>query len=177
MKHCKDRYTQSLNITFKHHMKILATALILACLTSATSAADSTPTPEFQDSALDKRMAAGRAAVKSENWSQSIAAFSEAVKLNPKSADAHNMLGYSYRKQATPDLPKAFEHYGIALTLDPKHRGANEYVGKAYLLNKQPEMANKHLASLEAICGKSCAEYQDLAKAIAAYKPAPGVAH
>jgi tetratricopeptide (TPR) repeat protein len=80
------------------------------------------------------------------------------------------MLGYSYRKQAKPDLSKAFEHYGIALKLNPKHRSANEYIGKAYLLSKQPDMANKHLAALEAICGKSCDEYKDLAKAIAAYK-------
>jgi tetratricopeptide (TPR) repeat protein len=152
-------------------MKIIATVFILIGLTaSPTFAADTTPAPEPQESAFDKRMAAGRAAVKSENWQQSITAFSDAVKLDSKSADAHNMLGYSYRKQATPDLPKAFEYYGIALKLDPKHRGANEYIGKAYLLNKQPDMANKHLADLEAICGKSCDEYKDLAKAIAAYK-------
>jgi tetratricopeptide (TPR) repeat protein len=156
-----------------HIMKNLVTIIVLTFtgLASAAFAADTAPAPAPQVSAFDMRMSAGRAAVKSENWQQSIAAFSEAAKLDPKSADAHNMLGYSYRKQATPDLPKAFEYYGIALKLDPKHRGANEYVGKAYLLNKQPDMANKHLANLEAICGKSCEEYKDLAKAIAAYKP------
>jgi tetratricopeptide (TPR) repeat protein len=155
-------------------MKTLSTALFISLigLASPTMAADD-PTPVYaaKESDFDKRMAAGRAAVKSENWAQSIAAFSDAVKLDAKSADAYNMLGYSYRKQAKPDLPKAFEHYGIALKLDPKHRGANEYIGKAYLLNKQLDMANKHLANLEAICGKSCDEYKDLAKAIAAYKP------
>lgn len=153
-------------------MKIIASALLIACLAGTALAADDpAPAPVARESAFDKSMASGRTFVKAENWQQSIAAFSEAVKLDAKSADAHNMLGYSYRKQAKPDLPKAFEHYGIALKLDPKHRGANEYIGKAYLLNKQPDMANKHLVNLEGICGKSCAEYQDLAKAIAAYKP------
>ncbi len=154
-------------------MKLLAAALFATIATIAINAfaADTSPAPAPQESAFDLRMSAGRAAVKSENWTQSIAAFSDAVKLDSKSADAHNMLGYSFRKQAKPDLTKAFEHYGIALKLDPKHRGANEYIGKAYLLNKQPDMANKHLVNLEVICGKSCAEYQDLAKAIAAYKP------
>jgi tetratricopeptide (TPR) repeat protein len=82
------------------------------------------------------------------------------------------MLAYSYRKQAKPDLPKAFEHYKIALQLDPKHLGAHEYIGEAYLMNKQPEEAKKHLLALEKICGnKTCEEYVDLEKALAAYKP------
>jgi Tfp pilus assembly protein PilF len=153
-------------------MKLFATMLLLCSLSGAANAADTAPpVSTVQISDFDKRMTAGRAAVKSESWAQAIALLSEAIALNAQSADAHNLLGYSYRKQAAPNLPKAFEYYGIALKLDPKHRGANEYVGKAYLLNKQPEMADKHLANLEAICGTSCDEYKDLAKAIAAYKP------
>jgi Tfp pilus assembly protein PilF len=141
-------------------------------LTTAVFAADEAPSPAATPakSAYDLRMEEGRAAVKAQNWTQSIAAFSAAVKANANSADAHNLLGYSYRKQAVPNLAKAFENYGIALKLDPKHKGANEYVGKAYLLDKKPDMARKHLADLETICGKKCAEYEDLAKAIADYK-------
>jgi len=81
------------------------------------------------------------------------------------------LLAYSYRKQARPDLPKAFEHYNIALKLDPKHRGAHEYIGEAYLMDKKPAEAEQHLAELEKICGnKTCEEYADLARAIADYK-------
>jgi hypothetical protein len=37
---------------------------------------------------------------------------------------------------------------------------------------KQPENARKHLTELERVCGnKECEEYQDLAKALTAYKP------
>lgn len=155
-------------------MRILAIGALSCAFTDSQatdSSPESTPAATAQESAFDKSIAAGRATVKNESWQAAITAFSEAVKLDAKSADAHNLLGYSHRKQATPNLTKAFEHYGVALKLDPKQRGANEYIGKAYLLNKQPDMAAKHLANLETICGKTCPEYQDLAKAVAAYKP------
>jgi tetratricopeptide (TPR) repeat protein len=83
----------------------------------------------------------------------------------------HNLLGYSYRKQAQPNLAKAFEHYQKALGLNPKHKGAHEYIGEAYLMDKKPSEAQKHLAELEKLCGnKNCEEYADLAKAISEYK-------
>ena len=89
----------------------------------------------------------------------------------PGNADAHNLLAYSYRKQATPDLPKAFEHYNTALKLNPTHKCAHEYIGEAYLMDKQPAKAEEHLALLKTICGgRTCAEYDDLSKAVEAYK-------
>ena len=66
-------------------------------------------------------------------------------------------------------MDKAFEHYRRALAIDPRHRGAHEYIGEAYLMDNKPDMAQQHLASLEKICGTTCEEYADLAKAIAAY--------
>ena len=89
----------------------------------------------------------------------------------PGNADAHNLLAYSYRKQATPDLPKAFEHYNTALKLNPSHKGAHEYIGEAYLMDGKPAKAEERLARLKVICGNAaCEEYDNLAKAIAAYK-------
>jgi tetratricopeptide (TPR) repeat protein len=83
----------------------------------------------------------------------------------------HNLLGYSQRKQATPNLAKAFEHYKTALQIDPRHRGAHEYIGEAYLMAKQPTEAQKHLARLEQLCGnQTCEEYVDLANALAQYR-------
>jgi tetratricopeptide (TPR) repeat protein len=93
------------------------------------------------------------------------------VKAEPGNADAHNLLAYSYRKSPSPDLAKAFEHYNIALRLNPRHKGAHEYIGEAYLMDRKPAEAEKHLAELEKICGnRSCEEYADLAKSIADYK-------
>ena len=68
----------------------------------------------------------------------------------------------------TPIFPS---HLLETLKLDPRHKGAHEYIGEAYLMDKKPAEAEKHLAELEKICGnKSCEEYADLAKAIADYK-------
>ena len=113
----------------------------------------------------------GREAVKAKDWDKAVAQFKLATQQDSKNADAHNMLAYSYRKQAKPDLPKAFENYKLALKLDPKHKGAHEYIGEAYLMDKKPAEAEKHLAFLASVCGnKTCEEYVDLAKAIAEYK-------
>jgi hypothetical protein len=57
------------------------------------------------------------------------------------------------------------------LRIDPRHKGAHEYIGQAYLMEKRPAEAEKHLAELEKICGnKTCGEYTDLARSIADYK-------
>jgi tetratricopeptide (TPR) repeat protein len=53
------------------------------------------------------------------------------VKEDPRNADTHNLLAYSFREQAKPDLPMAFEHYRTALKLNPDHNGAHEYIGEA----------------------------------------------
>ena len=134
-------------------------------------AADTTPEPTPAAAPKVDRMASGRAAIKSSDWKKAISELSAAVKEQPGNADAHNLLAFSFRKQATPDLPKAFEHYNTALKLNPNHKGAHEYIGEAYLMDGKPAKAEEHLARLKTICGGSaCEEYDDLAKSLAAYK-------
>jgi Flp pilus assembly protein TadD len=128
------------------------------------------PDPVAAPARVD-RMSSGRAAVQAADWKKAIAELMLAVKAQPGNADAHNLLGFAFRKQATPDLPKAFEHYSTALKLNPNHKGAHEYIGEAYLVDGQPAKAEEHLARLKAICGgNACEEYEDLANAVAAYK-------
>jgi tetratricopeptide (TPR) repeat protein len=107
-------------------------------------------------------------ALEQKDWPIAAIAFERAIKRDPKSAHAYNMLGYAYRRQNR--MNESFAAYNKALELDPDHRGAHEYIGVAYLKAKQPEKARDHLARLERICGKNCEEYRDLAKAIADYK-------
>jgi Tfp pilus assembly protein PilF len=140
----------------------------LAILGGLVLAADTSSAPV---SAAPDPMASARSAIQAKDWKKAIAELNAAVKAEPKNADAHNLLAYSNRKQAQPNLLKAFEHYKIALQLDPKHKGAHEYIGEAYLMDKKPEEAEKHLATLEKLCGnKTCEEYVDLSKSLAAYR-------
>ena len=116
-------------------------------------------------------LVAARAAGDAKDWTKAIGLLNQMVRDEPRNADAYNLLGYSYRKQAQPNLPKAFESYQMALKLNPNHKGAHEYIGEAYLMDNQPDEAQKHLVQLEKICGsKSCEEYEDLAKALANFR-------
>ena len=64
----------------------------------------------------------------------------------------------------------ALTHYERPLQLNPRHRGAHEYIGEAYLMTNNLNKAEAHLAALERICLIPCGEYEDLKKAIADYR-------
>ena len=144
----------------------LVLALTLALVAAAAQAVDSTDAPARTD-----RVASARKAIAAQDWNLAVRELQRAVRDTPRDADAHNLLGYSYRKRANPDIAKAFEHYEMALKINPQHKGAHEYIGEAYLIEKKPAEAEMHLVELEKICGgRGCEEYQDLAKSISEYK-------
>jgi Tfp pilus assembly protein PilF len=163
--------TQMPNFTFKNQLL----AVGLACVCWASQAADTGGTsmsqPSVSQPSVAERLANARDAIKAQNWKKAQSELNTALKSEPKNADVHNLLGYTLRKQAQPNLPKAFEHYKTALQLNPQHKGAHEYIGEAYLMDKKPDEAAKHLATLETLCGNTtCEEYADLAKSIADYR-------
>jgi Flp pilus assembly protein TadD len=143
----------------------LAVAL-LASGPFAAAAADSPPPPE--PTAAEKKLAPARQAIDAKDWPRAIALLEELRDREPKNADVHNLLGFSERKRG--NLDAAFAHYEKALALDPKHRGAHEYVGEAYLMAGNLAKAEEHLKALDKLCPFSCEEYRDLKKEIAEYK-------
>ena len=145
--------------------------ILLGCLLIASFSVFAADTPTFEPAVRNDYMGDARKAVQAKNWSAAQSALKLAIRDEPRNADAHNLLAYSYRKQSQPNMAKAFEHYNTALKIDPNHRGAHEYIGEAYLMDKKPAEAEKHLASLEKICGnKTCEEFVDLKQAISQYK-------
>jgi hypothetical protein len=66
-----------------------------------------------------------------------------------------------------------FKHYREALRIDPKHRGATEYLGEAYLMVNDLPKAKEQLAALDKLCFFGCEEYTMLKKAIADYEAKP----
>jgi Flp pilus assembly protein TadD len=94
------------------------------------------------------------------------------VNKQPKNADAHNLLGFSYRKLGKFD--PARKHYARALKLDPKHKGALEYLGELNLQTGDLKGAEALLTRLAAACPGGCEEREDLTKQIAAYKKKAG---
>ena len=142
---------------------VAAFALGLACAPGAFADANVTA-PPVNSADFDL----GSDALKAKDWDRAVYHLDIAAKAEPTNADVQNLLGYAYRNQRKYDL--AFVHYKAALRLDPKHRGANEYIGEAYVLVGDKAKAQEHLAALERICGRGCEEYQDLARAIAQAK-------
>ena len=116
----------------------------------------------------DEDYAAGRRAVEKGQWDEAVRLFERSAVRNPDHADLQNILGFSYRNLKRYDL--AFKHYERAIALDPRHRGAHEYIGETYLLTGNLAGAQKHLAALREICLLPCDELKDLERAIARYQ-------
>ncbi len=148
-------------------MKVLLFGLLLL-VSSGLHARD---LPGAAAPTIDERLRNARDSIRAKDWTNALAELRDAAREEPRNADVFNLLGYSYRKQAKPDLAKAFAHYQMALRIDPGHRGAHEYIGEAYLLDGKLLQAESHLVALEKLCGnKTCEEYADLERAIADYR-------
>ena len=111
-------------------------------------------------------LAAARADIAASNWTKAIADLKLIVAASPKSADGWNLLGFSYRSHG--DLKLADAAYDTALKLNPKHTGALEYQGILYIKLGKADEAKSNLGKIKAICGTTCTEYKDLAKALGA---------
>ncbi len=148
----------------KTHFLIIAFSLVAA---SAFAAGD--PNPR-SDSPKDEVMDRYSTASAKQDWTGAQAALQEGLTKSPNNADYHNLLAYSIRKGPNPDMSEVFKHYNEALRIDPKHKGAHEYLGEAYLMVGNVEKAKEHLAQLDKICFFRCSEYSDLKKAIGEFE-------
>lgn len=86
----------------------------------------------------------------------------------PGNADIYNLLGYSHRKLG--QYEQAERYYKRALSVDPEHRAANEYLGELYLQTDRPELARERLQVLDEACFFGCEEYDELEAAIREYE-------
>jgi tetratricopeptide (TPR) repeat protein len=117
---------------------------------------------------VDPDYAAGVRAIKLEKFAEAIPLLQRVVDREPRNADAFNWLAYATRRNGDPaaSLPL----YEKALAIDPKHRGAHEYIGEAYLMLGNVAKAKEHLARLNSLCLLPCSEYTDLKKAVERYE-------
>lgn len=109
-----------------------------------------------------------KAAVAKQDWPTAISLLQKVTAKEPKNPEAFNLLGYATRKSG--DARGSLQYYQTALSLDPKHLGANEYIGEAYLQLNDVAKAEEHLKRLDELCTFGCKEHTELKNAIAAYK-------
>ena len=147
--------------------RFLRLILIMAALGFSPAYAVDTDEPRGA-SAGDPEYTAGRKAIQEKNWQRAIELLGKAAQKDPRNADIQNNLGFAYRQ--AKQLPLAFKHYELALSIDPDHRGAHEYIGEAYLMVNNLPKAEEHRARLEQLCFFPCEELTDLRAKITAYK-------
>jgi Tfp pilus assembly protein PilF len=148
---------------------LLAFILALSSLSGASLAADTGPSAA-SSRPKDPTLERARAAIEQKDWSGAQSVLRDAVARDPSNADYHNLYAYSIRKGANPDMSLVFKHYNEALSIDPKHKGAHEYLGEAYLMVGNVGKAKEHLAQLDKICFFPCSEFSELKTAISEFE-------
>ena len=150
-------------------MAAAATAVLLwAGAPAAFAAGGSSDSPAASQKPEDPTYTAGVAAVKAKDYARAITLLEQVVAKDAQNADALNYLGYSNRELGK--LDQALSYYEKALAVDPKHRGAHEYLGELYLKKGDMKNAEVQLAKLDDLCTFGCEEYRELKRKIAAAK-------
>lgn len=117
---------------------------------------------------VDADFTAGQNAVKQKKWREAIPLLENVIKRDEKNADAWNLLGYAYRNLG--EMEKSFANYERALSINPQHRDAHEYIGEAYLQVGNLAKAEEHLRILDKLCWLPCEQHSDLKAKIEEYK-------
>ena len=117
---------------------------------------------------VDPNFAQAKVAIEARSYAAAMPLLQQVVAKDPQNADAYNLMGYATRKSG--DANGSLQYYTTALQIDPKHLGAHEYIGEAYLMLDRPQEAQQHLARLDSLCLFGCTEYRMLKTAIASYK-------
>jgi tetratricopeptide (TPR) repeat protein len=116
----------------------------------------------------DPDFRAGLDAAKRKDWPQVAVRMDAYIKRKPDDADAWTQLGHAHR--LTGKVDTALDAYDKALKIDPKHRGAHEYLGEAYLQMGDLPRAEQQLKVLDRLCFFGCEEYSELKAKILEYR-------
>ena len=154
----------------KRELMKTATALAAVAMLGWSVAAMAAGSKDDDAKADDSNYESAVKAVKANDFAGAAGLLAKVVDKDPKNADAWNYLGFADRKMGK--FPESLAAYEKALAIQPKHLGANEYLGELYVQTGDVAKANLQLAKLEKLCGDSCDEYKELKAAITSGKAA-----
>ncbi len=143
-------------------MQAILPAFIVACAMTASALADG------GYGNRNSRLSPYQQLIEAEKYAEAIDKLQAELAKNADDADLLNLLAFSQRKLGRFD--EAMVNYQQALKLEPRHLGANEYLGELYLQLDQPEKAEERLQVLDKACFFGCREYDKLERAIAEYR-------
>jgi tetratricopeptide (TPR) repeat protein len=150
-------------------MTLLATGLAERAGADGGGGSDERPSAA-RSAPEDPDYTAGVRAIKANQFAAAIPLLQGVGGRDPGNADALNWLGHATRRNG--NAAGSIPIYQKALAIDPKHRGAHEYIGEAYLMLGNLAKAKEHLARLNSLCLLPCSEYTDLKKAVEQYEKA-----
>lgn len=145
----------------------LAAALTLTT-TAAFAMGGSSDKPAPAAPAVDANYTKAKAMIEAKDYKGAMPLLQQVVAKDPKNADAYNLMGFATRKSG--DANGSLQYYNTALGIDPKHLGAHEYIGEAYLMLGKTAEAEAELVKLDGLCVFGCVEQRTLKAAIADYK-------
>lgn len=140
-----------------------AIALSLLVAVSASMGQASKYKPDQRAVAL---VTEGRALLEAGEVQEAIGAFEAALAVDPGYSAIYLDLAEAARADGLQG--KAIHYYRTALEREPANLAALTGEGEALVERGAMEKAKANLAKLESLCGKTCAEAQTLASAIAA---------
>ncbi len=153
--------------------KIILFLIITLSLTGKSYSAGSSggETKSFYDQAVKlikvakKNEKKGKKDKANLSYEKALKLLTKSNKEKPNIADTLNYLGFTSRKLG--DYETAEKFYLQGLTLQPDHKGINEYLGELYVVTKRHNLA---VERLEVLKGCNCEEYEDLKLIIAGKK-------
>ena len=135
---------------------------------AGSSSSDSGNNSNYSVTSKNIELKAAESAINRKEYKKAIVELNKILAEKPNHADAWNLLGFSARKSG--DFKTAKTAYTKALSINPKHTRAMEYMGEMYLSLNQPAKAEELLSRLEKLCSYNCKDRDLLRSAIKKYK-------
>ena len=149
-------------------IRVVLTAGVLALTLPAAAFAAGSSSTSTGNSDVDANYSMAKTAIAQFKYDEAKGYLQKVLAAKPDDADALNLMGFTERKLGDP--AQSLDYYNKALALNPKHLGANEYLGELYLEMKDVKKAEERLAVLQQACGGTCEEYQELKEKIEKFK-------
>ena len=137
-------------------------------ISAGSSSSESGNNSSYSVTSKNTELKAAESAINRKEYKKAIVELNKILAEKPDHADAWNLLGFSARKSG--DFKTAKTAYTKALSINPKHTQAMEYMGEMYLSLNQPEKAEELLSRLEKLCSYNCKDRDLLKSAIKKYK-------
>jgi tetratricopeptide (TPR) repeat protein len=148
-------------------LAFLATALISNAYSAGSSDSGSSNTKSNYDKAVSfiksakKLEQKGKAKKANKNYEKAQKLLIKSNIKIPNKADTLNYLGFTTRKLG--DYKNGEKYYLLGLSIEPNHKGINEYLGELYVATNRINLAKERLKILESC---DCKEFKQLKEVI-----------